>query len=185
MANQLPDYATVANTVAKEITKKPYFLNCLIFLGLFLYGLFFLPENIVKALGIFELINSYRDIIVSYGIVSIGLLIYAKYHKYKAQKQRKKLLHNLTPEEKGYLSQYITNKTNTLYFLADDGVIWGLCYKKITFFVMTGMLFPKSAYNLHSWAREYLEKNSNLLNDAAEVDKKKLASISSFLSHRS
>ena len=74
------------------------------------------------------------------------------------------MLHQLTPEEKGYLVPFIDKQQNSVYVGMDDGVMAGLVTKRITYRASNmGHVFKGFAYNLQPWARTYLEQNSELL----------------------
>jgi hypothetical protein len=173
--------SSLASTIVKEVTKKLSF-NFFIFFGLFLYGLTFIPDDILKKLNFFELINPHKNILAGSGILSIVLLIgkigellIICYKKHEENKKVYKPLHNLTPEEKYYLLPYIRDKKNTLYRLVVDGVMSGLTHKNITYLSIKPVS-AEGAYNLNPWAREYLEKQPHLLDGAAEI-KKSFASM--------
>lgn len=86
----------------------------------------------------------------------------------KALKKSQETLHNLTPEEKGYLIPYIEGQQNTINVGMDDGVMGGLIKKGITYLATNmGNTLNGFAFNLQPWARQYLEKNSHLLDDYA------------------
>jgi hypothetical protein len=77
-------------------------------------------------------------------------------------------LHKLTPEEKGYLIPFIEGQMNSINVGMDDGVMAGLRAKGITYLAANmGSVLDGFAFNLQPWAREYLEKNPNLLEGAA------------------
>jgi hypothetical protein len=144
---------------------------------LYLYGLTFIPDGILKKLNYFDFVKSHENILKIAGILLAPLLIYKIselliicYKKYEENKKLHKPLHNLTPKEKAYLLPYIRDKENTLYVSLVDGVMSGLLRRKITYMPSSAMSYYKYAYNLQPWAREYLEKKPHLLDGAAEIN---------------
>lgn len=74
-----------------------------------------------------------------------------------------KSLHELTPDEKGYLLPYIRDVANTRYFKFIDGIAGGLWAKRILF-RSSDLAVPNSAPdNLEPWARQYLQDHPELL----------------------
>ena len=79
-------------------------------------------------------------------------------------KELEQCLHDLTPKEKTYLSPYINENENTLYYKLDDEVSAGLEKKKIIYNVgKVERSIPDKAFNLQPWAKDYLSKNPHLL----------------------
>lgn len=135
--------------------------------------LIFLPDRIADLLAIKDFCTSYRSwlgpaFLVAASICGakavIGLFgILQGKNRLKAMRLQ---LHNLTDEEKGYLSQFILAGKNTIYVNIDDGIAGGLSVKSIIyrssnlFNVLDGI-----PYNLQPWAREYLGRHQELLAD--------------------
>ncbi|PJY96155.1 superinfection exclusion B family protein [Pseudomonas donghuensis] len=80
-------------------------------------------------------------------------------------KRLQKGLNNLTPEEKNFLSGYITNNTRTQSAPYTDGMINGLVAATIIYrssnLSQYHTTFP---YNIQPWAWEYLHKHPEVLN---------------------
>jgi Super-infection exclusion protein B len=88
----------------------------------------------------------------------------------KADRERDKQLTRLTPEERGYLSEFIVNGRNTVKVGMDDGIMGGLVAKKICY-MSTNMfdLLEGASFNLQPWARSYLETHPDVLDGAVGV----------------
>lgn len=135
----------------------------------------FIPEEVAKILAVDIFREKYRIFLgpaflltASFCIARIFVHFKRTADEKKKLKNRQKALHNLTPEEKGYLVQYIENGQNTIYVGIDDGVMGGLLAKGITYRASNvGDLLRGVAHNLQPWAKEYLEKNPELLNGYA------------------
>lgn len=88
----------------------------------------------------------------------------------KAERKRDEQLTRLTPEEKGYLSDFIMNGRNTVKVGMDDGIMGGLVAKKICY--MSSNMFDLlegASFNLEPWARSYLERHPHVLDGAVGV----------------
>ena len=131
----------------------------------------FLPEDVSKSLAVYEFREKYKVFLgpvfllaVSFCIARVSIFFMSGYTERKNLKKRQELLHQLTPEEKGYLIRYIENQKNTIYVGDDDGVMGGLQAKRITYCARNmGSLLHGFAYNLQPWARSYLEEHPELL----------------------
>lgn len=146
----------------------PAFLVAIVtVLGLIL----FLPEEVVKTLAVDEFRNIHRiwmgpTFLLAGSFLVARLLNYLiqEYFQWRQLKSMQKNLHQLTPEEKGYLLPYIQGQKNTIYVGPEDGIMNGLVAKGIICRVSdSGTLTEGFPFNLESWAREYLGKNTNLL----------------------
>lgn len=131
----------------------------------------FLPGEISKSLAIYDFREKYKVFLGPLFILTIFFCFARVFNFFmsghserKRLKNRQKMLHQITPEEKGYLVPYIIHQKNTLYVGIDDGVMSGLETKQITYCASsTGSLLKGSAYNLQPWARDYLNDNPQLL----------------------
>ena len=135
----------------------------------------FLPEEYAKVVAVDGFRNEYRVFLgpaflltLSFCVARVFVFLMQGVAEKKALKRRRESLHNLTPEEKGYLIPYIEGQQNSIYVGMDDGVMSGLRAKGITYLAANmGDLLNGFAFNLQSWAREYLESNPNLLDGYA------------------
>ena len=98
------------------------------------------------------------------------------YGRYKGNKavleELEQLLHNLTPDEKAYLSSYVIDDESTQYFKIEDGVSGGLEKKKIIYKSNSVEdLVSDQAYNIQPWAKKYLVKNPHLLEGATQIQR--------------
>jgi len=76
-------------------------------------------------------------------------------------------LHNLSAEEKGYLSGFVVKGKNTIYAAPFDGVAGGLLEKSIIYRASSvSNILEGEAYNLQPWAQEYIKKYPDLLKGA-------------------
>lgn len=131
----------------------------------------FLPEEYAKTLAVDGFRNEYRVFLGPAFLLTLSfcaariLNFFIQGHRQKQKaKKRQKALHNLTPEEKGYLVSYIEGQQNTVNVGMDDGVMAGLRSKGITYLAANmGDLLNGFAFNLQPWAREYLDQNPHLL----------------------
>ena len=135
----------------------------------------FVPDNYAATLGITEFREENRGLIgagfilswsslAAYLVWEIKSYIHNILKNRKAKKARIDLLHNLTPDEKQYLTPYVVGHENTRHFEPEDGVIGGLARKGIVyqgsyvFDILEGV-----GWNIQSWAREYLVEHPELL----------------------
>ncbi len=131
----------------------------------------FLPEEYATTLAVDGFRNEYRVYLGPAFLLTLSFCaarvfnFYMQGHRQrKSLKKRKETLHNLTPEEKGYLIPYIEGQQNTVKVGMDDGVMAGLRSKSITYLAANmGDLLNGFAFNMEPWAREYLEQNPHLL----------------------
>lgn len=131
----------------------------------------FAPDQYAKILSIDTFRDQYRVFLgpafilfFAFTIAKIYTAFADAYAQRSNVKTRRKTLHSLTPEEKGYLVQYIHKRANSIYVGMDDGIMAGLQRKGITYRAANmGSLVDGFAFNLQPWAREYLESNPNLL----------------------
>ena len=131
----------------------------------------FLPEEIAKTLAVDQFREKYRiyigpTFLLAVSFVVARLVMFLKRGRMARRKieARQKALHQLTPEEKGYLVPYIDGQHNTINVGIDDGIMRGLEAKKITYRASNmGSLLDGFAFNLQPWARDYLEQNPYLL----------------------
>jgi hypothetical protein len=80
------------------------------------------------------------------------------------KKYRQAELHNLSPEEKAVLAQYIVLDTKTLRLGAGSGVAGGLEASKIIFRSSSfGSMGSGFAYNIQPWAWSYLKQHPEVL----------------------
>jgi hypothetical protein len=156
----------------------------IIFLGLCIASgsILFVGDDLAKTLGLSEFRDQNRGYLVAAFIITLSILIaqgiwgsgrflesvVKKRWENRKLKQviedRKKCLHNLTPDEKAYLAPYVLRDENTQYFLIEDGIAGGLEAKGIIYQAsIVGNMLDGFAYNIQPWAREYLKENSHLL----------------------
>ena len=131
----------------------------------------FLPEEMAKTLAVYEFrikhsiwIGPTFWLAVVFLVVHLFIYLKQKYSQGQQLKNMQKQLHQLTPEEKGYLLPYIKEQRNTIYVGPEDGIMNGLVAKGIICRISdSGTLTEGFPFNLESWAREYLVINTNLL----------------------
>ena len=157
------------STLAEYLQKIPpaFLVAVSTVLGLIL----FLPQKTANILAIDLFRDEYRVFLGPTFLFTIAFGAargFSSFHTWYQQKQQLKemvkLLHHLTPEEKGYLICFIEGQKNSIKVGMDDGVMAGLCHKNITYRATNvGDMLDGFAFNLQPWAREYLENNSELL----------------------
>ena len=92
------------------------------------------------------------------------------YKAYKEKRYFAKVIAELTPEEKGYLRNYIFEKKTTEHFLLNDGISMGLLRKGIIL-DMGELQRISRPCNLHRTARKILMKKPSYLDDYVEMKK--------------
>ncbi len=131
----------------------------------------FLPEETAKTVAVDQFREKYRVYLGPAFLLTVSFLVARLFlflkHGHTAKqnlKARQQALHQLTPEEKGYLFPYIENQQNSIPVGIDDGIMSGLVAKGITYRASNmGNLLTGFAFNLQPWARAYLEENPSLL----------------------
>lgn len=160
--NKIIKFADFLKNISAE-----FLMAILAVLGLLL----FLPSEIAAKISIYSFRETYRTYLGPAFLLVAAFLI-ARFYRFIAQaftnrkniKIRENFLRQLTPEEKGYLFPYIQEKRNTVNVGPDDGIMGGLVAKHITYRASNiGGALEGMPYNLQPWAREYLTKNSYLL----------------------
>ena len=141
--------------------------------------LLFAPSALLNALGMTEVVSTYRSLIGLSLLASVVLLVAdflwwlsSKWHESRQAKHmmsvRIQSLSELTPDEKAYLLPYVASEDNTLYYSVEDGVVWGLVRKEILYQAAhVGDMVNGFAFNMQPWARRHLSSNQHLLNGAA------------------
>lgn len=134
----------------------------------------YLPDNHAKTLAVETFRVKYRVYLgpaflltLSFCAARVFSFCMTGYNQKKSLKSMQQLLHKWTPEEKGYLAPYIQGGLNSINVGMDDGIMSGLQSKGITYRASNmGNLLDGFAFNLQPWAREYLEKNPEILKGA-------------------
>lgn len=134
----------------------------------------FVPESIANTLSIDGFREQFRVylgpsllLLIAIACVRLAQLPINIWKAKKLHAQRQETLHNLTSQEKGYLSKYIIDDQNTINVGANDGVMAGLVHKRIVYLAsQTGNISDGFPFNLHDWARKYLKENPPLLEGA-------------------
>jgi hypothetical protein len=133
----------------------------------------FIPDEQAKTLAVFDFREKYRVYLGPTFLLTLSFCVARPLNFFMNDakqrldmKKQQKVLHKLTPEEKGYLVPYIQAEKNSIYVGMDDGVMAGLQTKGITYLAAnTGDILSGSAFNLRPWARIYLEQNPHLLEE--------------------
>ncbi len=137
-----------------------------------LSSILFLPDELAKMLAVDIFRDKYRVYLgpaflltASFCIARIFMFLKQGHNERQRLKNQQQMLHQLTPEEKGYLVPYIERQQNSIYVGLEDGIMSGLVAKGIIYRASNmGYLLDGFAYNLQPWARLYLEQNRHLLN---------------------
>lgn len=135
----------------------------------------FSPSSLLDIFGLTSLMNQYRPyigivflifgaLLLTEGTIVVYQFISRWYQTKQLKNHQKELLQNLTEQEKIRLRHYIHKKTKNAYFDMADGVvgsleIQGIVYKSVD--IPVGNNF---AYNIQTWAWDYLNENPHLLN---------------------
>lgn len=135
----------------------------------------FAPDPLAQALALDGFRTSYRAVLgptwlLLASIVGTKIILYFTrgVAGRSALRTRRKQLHELTPEEKGYLAPFIVEEENTIYVDMSDGIAGGLHHKGIIYRASNVFDMLKGVpYNLQPWAREYLAQHPQLLEGAA------------------
>ena len=142
-------------------------------------AILFVSEAVAERLGVLEFRVAYRGYIGTAFLIAWAYLlahliwwsrarILESMASRRARRVRRKYLHDLSPQERGYLLPYVEDKINTQNFAIEDGVIGGLARKGIVyrgsnvFHVLEG-----APWNIQPWALEYLRRHPELLEGAA------------------
>jgi hypothetical protein len=164
----IPGAINLINTVAAYTS--PLFIASTLLL--------YTPETWLNKVGLLEIKTNYKTwiglvFVISFSfLISSGISLIIK--KIKAVINEKSVrqavidsLHSLTPEEKEYLAGYIVNQTQTQNFNIQDGVVTGLKNKYIIYRASNvGTMFgPGFAFNINTFAYNYLMKNPHLLGE--------------------
>ena len=160
-------------------------LPLVIMVAVILALILFLPDYAASSLSIAAFRDTYRTYLGPAFLVAVGLLLtklvmafWGWWRECKRLKAMHKLLHNLTPEEKGYLKPFIVDRANSIYVGLDDGVAGGLTAKKILYQSCTiGSDSEGFAHNLQTWAFEYLSKHPELLKGYVGTPKPRVKSM--------
>ncbi|MCP4545827.1 MAG: hypothetical protein GY835_05095 [bacterium] len=147
----------------------------LVAITLVLAMILFVPQKVAETLAVDGFRDNYRIFLGPSLILFLAFSAarvfshFANNLKRKDNTRKRDLsLYYLTPEEKGYLVQYMLFKKNTIHVGLDDGIMAGLALKHITYRASNiGDLLNGFAFNLQSWAREYLEEHPELLDGYA------------------
>jgi hypothetical protein len=134
----------------------------------------FSPESLAKILALDGFRVNYRIVLgptwlLLASIAGAKIILYfAKgVARRNALLARQKQLHELTPEERGYLVPFIGQEENAIYVDMTDGVAGGMCRKGILYKATNSFdLLIGVPFNLQPWARKYLIEHPELLDGA-------------------
>lgn len=176
----------VENVVVKVLDKLVDLLKLsprYLFMPLLLITAFglFAPANWLDFLGVASFASQSRAYIGVTFVVSAAFILVSVIHwifslawgiiadkRRSNQRLAKKIerLHSLTEDEKDLLRGYIAAGTRTQYFPFGDGVVRGLEVAGIISIPggnMMGSLLTGVAYNIQSWAWDYLHEHPKIL----------------------
>lgn len=133
----------------------------------------FIPESLAKIVAVNDFRDQFRVFLgpalllaISFLIARIYMALTVGVNKKKQMRQKQRVLHKLTAEEKGYLILYLRGQ-NSIYVGLEDGIMGGLSAKNIVYRSGNmGSVLDGFAFNLNPWAREYLEEHPDLLDGA-------------------
>jgi len=142
--------------------------------GFLLFG----PMQYTATLGLDGFVASYRSwvglifllssvLLLSHLLISIGSWVKRKLNEQKSLITATNRLRNLTSDEKIVLRGYIFPQTKTQVLDLTDGIVNGLVHAEIIYqAAAVGSLREGFAYNIQSWAWDFLNKNKHLLDDS-------------------
>jgi hypothetical protein len=145
----------------------------LIIAGLVLWG----PSWFVSGLGLGQFIDTYRMYL---GVVFLLFLAatlptpiqwvstkaWEKLQEIRHRKLRQARLHDLSSDEKEVLRYYIDQDKRTQILDYTDGIAPGLEHAKIIYRATNmSQAYTDFAYNIQSWALDYLRKHPEVLED--------------------
>ena len=149
---------------------RPYIVALFVVDAVFLL----VPKPFLESIGIIQ----YREKGKSYfpllllivSVLTVAAIVEAvtgKFDRYRFFRARQKRLNFLTPEEKQILRSYIEGETRTLYLSIQSGVVKGLVHEDIIYrssnVNSAEYGFLAFAYNIQSWAWDYLNEHRDLL----------------------
>ncbi len=139
----------------------------------------FLPDEVALRLGLAEFRVEYRGALGGVWVLAwsyllaifiwyVGGAVRSRIVTYRSLRILRQYLNELTPEEKGYLWEFMAGE-NTIYYNVDDGIAGGLDRKQIIF-RSSNMFSPLTGcpYNLQPWARRYITKHPHVLKGAVK-----------------
>lgn len=162
----------LAKTLLEFVKLAPRFL---VALGLAAGMLLFANDQLLKRLGLTELVQKYRfalglTLVISAALLGVYIVLFVLgsikgwWRKRQFHSAVIKRLHNLTEDEKQILRYYLANDTraNTLRF--DDGVVQGLVQDGIIYqSASMGNILEGFAHNISDFVWDYLRVYPNLL----------------------
>ncbi len=139
----------------------------------------FIPDEFALKLGLAEFRIGYKgylgwcfvfawSYLLAIFIWYVGGAVRSRILTYHSLRILRQYLNELTPEEKGYLREFIAGE-NTIYYNVDDGIAGGLELKQIIF-RSSNMFSPLTGipYNLQPWPRRYITKHPHVLKGAVK-----------------
>lgn len=142
----------------------------------------FLPSDMAQRLGVAEFRTERRGFLGWSCLLAWSYLLAAliwhgkdyardKIDEHQLRKLRQRSLHELTAEEKGYLSEFMRG-CNTIHCEPEDGIAGGLVGKNIiyspapVFDILEGV-----PYNIQPWAKRYLQIHPELRKGAKKRER--------------
>lgn len=137
--------------------------------------LLFSPDNILKALSIYDFAQNYRPWLSIVLIIATALLIVTIaieitkwikrwWYEKKFYNRMHERLNSLTENEKQILRFYIAQQSKTNVLRLDDGIVQGLVSQGIIYRATSlGNMLEGFAYNISDFAWDYLNLYPHLL----------------------
>ena len=169
MANMV---AEVAKTILEILKLAPRFI---VALGLAAGALLFANDQLIKRLGLSELVQKYRfalglTLVLSVSLICVLIVLFFLnaikrwWRKRRGEKHIIRRLHNLTEDEKQILRYYIAMNTRASSLKYDDGVVQGLVHNSIIYQSSSlGNIVEGFPYNITDLAWDHLHENLHLL----------------------
>ncbi len=143
--------------------------------------LLFVPAQLIARLGVGELVASYRpwlglswlvvvSLLIARSLAALGPPISRKLEQFIRLRKGYKQLRNLTPGEKEFVARYLRTYSCTQGGSFESGVVRGLEERNIIKRSSSFSFYPPYfAYNIQSWAWEYILKNPGCLDLTDEI----------------
>jgi hypothetical protein len=128
------------------------------------------PTWLLQALGLLQLVGSIRTWLSITLLLSLCLLVTrvaARAMHYAGQELKllrsKRLIHELSGEELGFLGEFIERDVASIQAPAGDGLAGSLTAKRLIFQASSmGDVLSGFAYGIQPWAKAYLRKRPDL-----------------------
>jgi hypothetical protein len=170
-------FVEIAKTFLEFMKLAPRFL---VALGLAAGMMLFANDQLLKRLGLSDLVVKYRSVLGLTLVLSVALVVTSIarfllgsiknwWRQRRFQKQMIERLQDLTEDEKQILRYYIANNTRANRLSIQDGVVQGLVAKGIIYqSAAMGNLLEGFDHNINEVAWNYLHSHPGLLDGSTD-----------------